>query len=307
MFTIGSRTVKTAIGAMIALVIAQVLSLENTATAAVITLLSVQSTQRRSIQIAWQRFAACILGILLAVLIFEGCAYTAVAVGLLLFIYIPVMAKLGLQDGIVPGFVIVMQLYISQNITYELILNQICIVSIGILVALLFNLYMPSVEGEIKKIIKELEGNFKVIFLQFGQFIRKKERVWNDEYIIKTKKLIEVGMELAKRSEENSFFKRDSYYLQYFTKVHQQFQIVERMAPLIIHLPTTFEQNEMVADFVDDLGANIEDRNRLLLKLQNLRGKFENMDLPKTREEFETRAALLILINKIEQFIEIQS
>lgn len=307
MFTIGSRTVKTAIGAMIALVIAQVLSLENTATAAVITLLSVQSTKRRSIQIAWQRFAACILGILLAVLIFEGCAYTAVGVGLLLFIYIPVMAKLGLQDGIVPGFVIVMQLYISQNITYELILNQICIVSIGILVALLFNLYMPSVEGEIKKILKELEGNFKVIFMQLGRFIRKKERVWNDEYIIKTKKLIEVGMELAKRSEENSFFKRDSYYLHYFTKIHQQFQIVERMVPLIIQLPTTFEQNEMVAEFVDDIGTNMEDRDRLLLKLQELRDKFEQMELPKTREEFETRAALLILMNKIEQFIEIES
>jgi uncharacterized membrane protein YgaE (UPF0421/DUF939 family) len=307
MFTIGSRTVKTAIGAMIALVIAQVLSLENTATAAVITLLSVQSTKRRSIQIAWQRFAACILGILLAVLIFEGCAYTAVGVGVLLFIYIPVMAKLGLQDGIVPGFVIVMQLYISQNITFELILNQICIVSIGILVALLFNLYMPSVEGEIKKILKELEGNFKMIFLQLGRFIRKKERVWNDEYIIKTEKLIEVGMGLAKRSEENSFFKRDSFYLQYFTKVHQQFQIVERMVPLIIQLPTTFEQNEMVAEFVDDIGTNIEDRDRLLLKLQELRDKFEQMDLPKTREEFETRAALLILMNKIEQFIEIKS
>lgn len=306
MFTIGSRTVKTAIGAMIALVIAQVLSLENTATAAVITLLSVQSTQRRSIQIAWQRFAACILGILLAVLIFEGCAYTAVGVGVLLFFYIPVMAKLGLQDGIVPGFVIIMQLYISQNITYALILNQICIVAIGILVALLFNLYMPSVEGEIKKISKELEGNFKVIFLQFGRFIRKKERVWNDEYIIKTKKLIDEGMGLAKRSEENNFFKRDSYYLQYFTKIHQQFQIVERMVPLIIQLPTTFEQNEMVAEFVDDLGTNMEDRNRLLLKLQELRGEFEQMDLPKTREEFETRAALLILINKIELFIEIE-
>ncbi len=307
MFTIGSRTVKTAIGAMIALVIAQVLSLENTATAAVITLLSVQSTKRRSIQIAWQRFAACILGILLAVLIFEGCAYTAVGVGVLLFIYIPVMAKLGLQDGIVPGFVIVMQLYISQNITLELILNQICIVSIGILVALLFNLYMPSVEGEIKRILKELEGNFKVIFLQLGRFIRKTERVWNDEYIIKTKKLIEEGMSLAKRSEENSFFKRDSYYLHYFTKAHQQFQIVERMVPLIIQLPTTFEQNEMVAEFVDDIGTNMEDRDRLLVKLQELRDKFEQMDLPKTREEFETRAALLILMNKIEQFIEIES
>ena len=306
MFTIGSRTVKTAIGAMIALVIAQVLSLENTATAAVITLLSVQSTKRRSIQIAWQRFAACILGILLAVLIFEGCAYTAVGVGLLLFIYIPLMAKWGLQDGIVPGFVIVMQLYISQNITYELILNQICIISIGILVALLFNLYMPSVEGEIKRILKELEGNFNLIFLQFARFIRKKERVWNDEYILRTKKLIDEGLDLAKRSEENSFFKKDSYYLYYFTKLNQQFQLVERMVPLIINLSTTFEQNEMVADFVDDLGTNIEDRKDLLVKLQELRATFEQMDLPKTREEFETRAALLILINKIEQFIEIE-
>ena len=306
MFTIGSRTVKTAIGAMIALVIAQILSLENTATAAVITLLSVQSTKRRSIQIAWQRFAACILGILLALLIFEGCAYTAVGVGLLLFIYIPLMAKLGLQDGIVPGFVIVMQLYISQNITYELILNQICIVSIGILVALLFNLYMPSVEGEIRKILKELEGNFNMIFLQFGRFIRKKERVWNDEYVLKTKRLIEEGLNLAKRSEENSFFKKDAYYLRYFTMLDQRFQIVERMVPLIINLSTTFEQNEMVADFVDDLGTNMEDRKRLLIKIQELRGTFEQMDLPKTREEFETRAALLILINKIEQFIDIE-
>lgn len=306
MFTIGSRTVKTAIGGMIALSIAQMFGLENASTAAVITLLSVQSTQRKSILIAWKRLLACLLGMGLAILIFEGCAYTPVAVGLLLFIYVPLMAKLGLQDGIVPGFVIVMQLFMSYAITEALLINQLCIVLIGILVALLFNLYMPSVEGEIKKIMQELDGNFEIIFLQFSRFIRKKERVWNDEYIIRTKRLLETGMDLARRSEENSFFKRESFYLPYFSKRLQQFQIVERMVPLIIHLPTTFEQNDMIADLVEEFGANLKEPEIMLEKLQSLRQRFESMDLPKTREEFETRAALLILLNKIEQFIELE-
>ena len=48
MFTIGSRTVKTAIGAMIALSIAQLIGLQNASTAAVITLLSVQSTHEKA-------------------------------------------------------------------------------------------------------------------------------------------------------------------------------------------------------------------------------------------------------------------
>lgn len=304
MFTIGSRTVKTAIGAMIALSIAQLIGFQNASTAAVITLLSVQSTQRKSILIAWRRLLACLIGMGLAILIFEGCAYTPVAVGLLLFIYVPLMAKFGLQDGIVPGFVIVMQLYMSYSITQELLINQLCIVLIGILVALLFNLYMPSVEGELQKISLELNHNFEMIFLQFSRFIRKRERVWNDEYIIRTKKLLETGIDLARRSEENSFFKRESFYLTHFTKRQQQFQLVERMVPLIINLPTAFEQNDMIADLVEEFAANLKESDHMLEKFHALRHKFECMDLPKTREEFETRAALLILLNKIEQFIE---
>ena len=94
MFIIGSRTIKTAIGAMIALVIAQLLSLDNASTAAVIALLSVQSTKMESVMVAFRRFCACLSGIILAILIFEGTAYTPLAIGLLLIIYITLMASL---------------------------------------------------------------------------------------------------------------------------------------------------------------------------------------------------------------------
>ena len=72
MFTIGIRTFKTAIGVMIAFLIAQFFSLENASTAAVIMLLSVQSTKRQSIIVALKRFTAGISGIILAAIIFEA-------------------------------------------------------------------------------------------------------------------------------------------------------------------------------------------------------------------------------------------
>ncbi|WP_042347446.1 aromatic acid exporter family protein [Bacillus massiliigorillae] len=309
MFTIGSRTIKTAIGAMVALVIAQLLSLDNASTAAIITLLSVQSTKKQSIDVAFRRFSACIAGMALATLLFEGTAYTPLTIGLLLFIYIPIMAKLGLQDGIVPGFVIIMQLYVEKGITVDLILNEVLLIGIGIIVALLVNLYMPSTENTLRKMAKETEENMKLLLLQLSRFIRKKEPVWNDEFEIKTTNCIKNGRLIAKRTVENSFSRKENYYDQYFKMRSQQISLMKRVIPTILDLPSTFEQSNMVANFIENMALCLaEDNpgNELLEDLRNLKATFVEMELPKTREEFETRAALLILINEIERFIQLK-
>lgn len=310
MFTIGSRTIKTAIGVMVSLVIANFLQLENASTAAIITLLSVQSTKRKSVIVALKRFAAGLAGIILAVVLFEGTAYTPLTIGLLLCVYIPLMAKLRLQDGIVPGFVIIMQLYVSMAITAELVVNEIYIIIIGIVVALLVNLYMPSTENKLRNIAKETEENMKLLLLQLSRFIRKKEPIWNDEFEIKTDQSIKNGLQVAKRNVENTFLRRENYYDQYFKMRAQQIAIIHRAVPKVLHLPSTFEQSDMVADFIENIGISLAEENPakgLLDELSSLRSTFAEMELPKTREEFETRAALLILINEIERFIQLKS
>lgn len=309
MFTIGSRTIKTAIGVMVSLIIAQSLSLDNASTAAIITLLSVQSTKKQSIDVAFRRFAACIAGMGLATLLFEGAAYTPLTIGLLLFIYIPVMARLGLQDGIVPGFVIIMQLYIEKAITIDLLLNEIFLIGIGITVALLVNLYMPSTENKLKKVAKETEENMKLLLLQLSRFIRKKEPVWNDEFEIKTSNSIKNGRLIAKRTVENSFSRKDNYYDQYFKMRSQQVALLQKVIPTILDLPSTFEQSDMVANFIENMALSLAEDNpvvELLEDLRNLKATFVEMDLPKTREEFETRAALLILINEVDRFLQLK-
>ena len=310
LFIIGSRTIKTAIGAMIALVIAQLLSLDNASTAAVIALLSVQSTKMESVMVAFRRFCACLSGIILAILIFEGTAYTPLAIGLLLIIYITLMAKLSLQDGIVPGFVIIMQFYVHKEVTVNFIVNEIAIFSIGIIIALLLNLYMPSNEKRLKALTKETEDNMKSLLLQLSRFIHKKEIVWHDAFAVKTAECIKTGSAVAKRTVENTFFRKEDYYMEYFKMRDQQIKIIQSVLPKILHLPTTFEQSEMVANFIENVGVRLAEdypATDLLDGLRDLKLTFANMELPKTREEFETRAALLVFINEIERFLQLKT
>jgi uncharacterized membrane protein YgaE (UPF0421/DUF939 family) len=42
-------------------------------------------------------------------------------------------------------------------------------------------------------------------------------------------------------------------------------------------------------------------------KLMKMKAEFEESDLPKTREEFEARAALLQLVNEMERYLIIKS
>jgi len=295
---------------MIALIIAQLFELDNASTAAVITLLSVQSTKRQSVIVAVKRFTACIAAILLATLLFEGTAYTPLAIGVLLFFYIPIMAKLQLQEGIVPGFVIIMQMYVKGSVTVDFIANQVSIILIGIIVALLVNLYMPSTENKLQEIARETEENMKQLLLQLSRFVRQKEPVWNDKFEILTAESIKAGQLIAKRALENSFFRRENYYDAYFNMRSEQITILQRVLPSIIHLPTTFEQNEMVAQFIENIALSFHESNPatdLLESVRELKATFREMELPKTRQEFETRAALLILINEIERFLSLKT
>ena len=295
---------------MISLIIAQLLTLDNASTAAVITLLSVQSTKKQSVIVAFRRLIAGMFGIALAIIIFEGTAYTPLAIGVILIIYITLMAKLGLQEGIVPGFVIVMQFYAQKSVTVHFVLNEVVIIVIGIVVALLMNLYMPSNENKLKALTKETEENMKTLLLQLARFIHKKEVVWHDAFAIKTAECVENGLLLAKRTEENTFFRKEDYYMEYFKMRKQQVKIIQDVIPKILHLPVAFEQSEMVANFIENVGLRLAEdypATDLLNSLRGLKQTFANMKLPQTREEFETRAALLVFTNEVERFLELKT
>ena len=70
-FSIGYRTLKTAVGIAVAIGIASFLDLEYYTSAGILTILSIQTTKRKSVHAIYTRVAAGLLSLLLSYILFS--------------------------------------------------------------------------------------------------------------------------------------------------------------------------------------------------------------------------------------------
>jgi len=309
-FSIGYRTIKTALGTPISIFIAQLLQLENYVSAGIITVLCIQVTKKKSLQSAWSRFLACSIAMVYSFLFFEGIQFQPISIGLLLILFIPTTVMLKVKEGIVTSTVIILHLYSAGDITIDLIINEFLLIIIGIGVALLMNIYMPSLENKLRAYRMELEHNFSIIFSEIINFLLNGESTWDGKEITKTAELLEKAKILSLRNIENHFLRHEDLYYHYFKMREKQFEIIERVLPTVASISTNVEQAKLIAEFIEDLRSNIHPGNtarKYLRKLHLLAREIEEMPLPKTREEFETRAALFHFLNEMEQYLIIKS
>lgn len=309
-FRIGYRTIKTAIGTSASITLAQILGLENFTSAGILTILCIQVTKKQSFRTSWDRFFACLLSMVFCIVFFEGIAYHPLTIGLLLLLFIPTAVMFKVSEGIVTSSVIILHIYTAGQVTSELILNELGIITVGIGVALIANLFMPSLDQKLDEYQMLIEDNFKRIFDEIVIYLRTNESQWDGIEITETAGLIDEAKALAFRDVENRFLQNENLYYQYFKIREKQFEIIERVLPIVTSISQTVEQGEMIADFIEDLAENIHPgntANRFLDKLYEMKSSFKRMELPKTREEFEVRAALFQFVQEMEQYLVIKS
>jgi uncharacterized membrane protein YgaE (UPF0421/DUF939 family) len=309
-FSIGYRTIKTAVGTAAAIIIAQQLGLHSFVSAGILTILCIQVTKLKSLRTSWDRFLACTLAMPFSAFFFEGIAYHPIIIGLLLLFFIPTLVMIKARDGIVTSSVIILHIYSAGHVTKELFLNEFGVIVTGIGVALIMNLYMPSVDRKLLELQNKLELNFKVIFCEMGVFLRTNNSSWDGKEITESASLIDEAKSLAFKDVQNHFLRNENHYYHYFKMREKQFDIIERLLPAVTSLSLTVEQGKMIADFIEELAENIHPGNTALIyieKLMRMKVEFTEMELPKTREEFETRASLVQIINELHQYLILKS
>lgn len=309
-YRIGYRTIKTAVGTAASIIIAQQLGVHNFASAGILTILCIKPTQRKSLRAAWDRFLACLLAMPFSGLFFELLGYHPVIIGVMLFFFIPTIVMLKAKDGVVTSSVIILHIYSAGQISKAIFMNELVVIVVGIGVALLMNLYMPSLENKLFEYSTRIEENFRRIFIEIVKYLRTNESNWDGREISETAKMLNEAKSLAFRDVENHLVREENLYYHYFTMREKQFEIIERILPISASLTHSFEQGKMMADFIEDLCGNIHPGNTAFIylhKLRLLKKEFEEMELPKTREEFEARAALVQMVNELEQYLIIKS
>lgn len=310
-FRIGYRTIKSAVGAVVSIMLAQYWGFDNFVSAGILTILCIQVTKKKSLRASWDRILACLFAIVYSIVFFEAIAYHPIVIGLLLLLFIPTAVMFKVSEGIVSSTVIILHFFSAGQVTFDFVVNELAIIVIGIGVALLANLYMPSLDHEIEAYQHKVEANFKKVFLEIVHYLRVGDSDWDGKEIPETIKWIEEAKRLSFQVMENQFLHDDDdeLYYTYFKIREKQFEIIERVLPIVTSISQTVEQGKMIADFIEEIAEHIHIGNTAdfyLDKLRDMNIIFENMELPKTREEFEIRAALLHFIKEMEQYLLIK-
>ena len=257
---IGYRTLKTGVGAMMAISIAMAFGLKYGTAAGVITILSIQNTKRQSINLAIQRMGACLLALFLSTVLFKILGFNSVVFGVFLMLFISLASMFKLNEGIVVSSVLVTHLLVEKTVTTALIVNELALMTIGIGVALLLNLYMPSVEKKIKEDQVYIEEHIREILCHMSVALRqcavsvKEEQLFNN-----LESRLRIGRERAYRNLNNTLFSDNSYYVKYMDMRVQQLHALNNMRKHFERFSISYKQSMMIADFTLRVSESIHE------------------------------------------------
>lgn len=301
---------KMTLSATMALLIASALNLEYSTVAAVIAILSIQDTRKKTLIVGKNRIFACLIAIILSIIIYKFLGQNPIIFALILIIFIPLTSRLNISEGMVPAVVLSTHIYVASNINYYLFQNEVLIMLIGVLCATIANLYMPSMYSEFNKDKEYIEGLYRIILTNMSKSLISYTVDRNEENTItELEKRIIKAKESAYKIANNNLLKSDSYYVDYINMRENQFHIIKKLRRHFEKFYMSFEQTHMISKFTKKVGEQIKDSNdckELLEELELLKRDFKKMSLPKTREEFENRAQLLQFLNDMEDLLRIK-
>lgn len=307
---IGMRTVKTAFGAIVAVLISQFLNLDYAANSGIIVILSVQSTKKKSKDLAIMRIGSTILALTIGALVFSFMGFTAVAFGVYLLIFIPIAVQLKFHDGIVPCSVLVTHLLSIQSVALPALVNEMMQMFIGAGIGFLLNLYMPSLEKRIEQDIVEIDEMVRKILFEMANCLRTKATTIDEMYYTQLEAKLKESYNRVKIESENQLIYKQYNHIHYMESRIIQYDILYHMRRCFKRLYASYKQTLMVADLTDMIAINfhgLEISEELNQQIQEYRSTFRLLPLPLTREEFENRATLYEYLNDLEHFLKAKS
>lgn len=304
------RVIKTAFGTFLAIYLAQIMGISYGVTAGIVTIISIQTTKKESVKIAVERFIASLIGLFIAAIFFYFFGYTPFVFGLFILIFMPVCLRFNLFQGFLVTVVLATHILTEKNLSLKILSNEILILVLGALIAIILNLYMPDVTKKIKYTQENVDNLMKKILSYMSdELITGAIFIDEDKIFKELRKELDIGRDLAYKDYNNALFYGSRYEIEVFNMKRAQYKILVRMRRHFYKFFISSEHTFIISEFTRKVGSSIGvDKLYLeaLAELEVLREKFKNMPLPKSRVEFESRAVLLQFFNDIEEFLEVK-
>jgi conserved membrane protein yqjA len=308
-YKIGFRTVKTAVGMTLGVIICKLLGLDNYASSAILVVLCIKHTKMHSVQAILSRLVSCLLILFLGSAIFSLLGQHAFVLGLIVLLFIPLTVVLNVQEGVITSCVILLHVFNAKAINGHLILNEIMLLIVGLGIAFLMNLMMPSLDKKLNHFKQDIENQITEIFNIFSQACS----MHNDHLNIKFDSLllnIKKAKSLAFRDVKNHFVRNENSFYHYFDMREEQVELLKRMTSLLERINTDDPILEKISQLMYEIGSNVNSNDYTALRLHSLyeiRLSLDALPLPTTHKTLNSRAHIIQILNELEEYLNIKS
>jgi len=306
---IGFRTLKTAVGVSLSIAIAFAIGLEFYTSSGILTLLCIQKTRRESLAAVLERLYACLIGLAMSGALFWAAGYHPLTIFLLYLLFIPLTVRLRIQGGIASSSVIMMHTYVHGTFDLAFALNELAIVAIGLGVALAVNVYMPGIDKQVQRYKEQIDRYMAIVLVEFAKYMKDGYGLWDGREMLELADVLKKARNLAILEVENNLTRKSNPFYHYFDRKQQQYQILERMLPMVSRLEIRLEQGIRIGELLEEMSDSLlrgasGEFARHERKLRDIREYHKSLPMPETRAEFENRAILYGLANELENFIQ---
>lgn len=305
-----AKSVKIAVAAAISIAAAGELGLKYSATAGIITVLSIGNTKRETLRTAAERGLAFLCALLLAAVCFGLLGYTlpGFAVYLLLFAFLCLYAGWG--AAIAMDSVLITHFLAEQSMAPKLLLNEILLFLIGTGMGILVNLHLHRKEGDFQRLSDEVDSQIKGILHRMSLWLPREDKSeYGSGCFEKLEKALEEARLCAAANYNNSVLERNSRELDYIEMREQQSVILKGIYENIKSIAYLPEQAKQVAELFGEIERDYHRENtveELLNRLGELLKEMKQQELPGNREEFEARAILFYILMQTESFLNLK-
>ena len=303
------KGLKIALGSSIAIYLATLLKLNYAISAGTITLLTIVSTKWDTLKLSVMRMITLAATIFTAWVVFTHVPNEWLAYGIFVFFVVIICEMLGWGATISVNAVVGAHLLTEMEFDLEFIANEGLLVIIGITMAILLNLFTGNKRSkkELVSHIRYVDDQLQTILRELAGYLCDQEtqvKIWDE--IIALEEMVKGFVLEASEYQDNTFSSHPGYYIAYFEMRLGQCSVLHNLHYEMKKIRNMPSQAGIIADYILYLSDYVVELNTPTKQLERLRGIFDNMKkepLPKSRDEFESRAILYHILMDLEDFL----
>ncbi|MCI8923763.1 MAG: hypothetical protein HFI45_07210 [Lachnospiraceae bacterium] len=306
-----TQSLKIAAAAFLAIAVSGELGLKYSATAGIITVLSIQNTKMETLKSAGRRWLAFLCALAISGACFFLMGYNLWAFGGYLFLFALLCLSAGWGQAIAMDSVLVSHFLIERNMGLGMLANEALLLLAGTGLGILINLHLRKKESEFQRLSGEVDSQMKGILREISGWLLQGGQcgIARKDSFKRLRAAIAQAKACAVSNYDNTFFSKSGYELDYISMREEQSILLQEICNNIVRIQYLPLQAKQVAELLGRIGEDFHQDNTvegLLREQEEQLKQMKEQPLPVSREEFEARAILFYILMQTRQFLELK-